>query len=96
MVQVPAATKLAVVPDIVQTPVVEEAKLTARPEVALALRADSWLHAHGDLRSAEAKPIKSMIRAAFHSNDVLWQGMALGQGLAACQAAVAGLLMTAG
>jgi hypothetical protein len=60
-------------------------------EVALALRADCWLHAHGDPRSPAAKSIKSMIRAAFHSDDPLWQGMALGQGLAACQAAVAGL-----
>jgi len=60
-------------------------------EVALALRADAWLHAHGDLRSPEAKSIKSKIRTAFHSDDPLWQGMALGQGLAACQAAVAGL-----
>jgi hypothetical protein len=63
-------------------------------EVALALRADAWLHAHGDLRSPEAKSIKSMIRAAFHSDDLLWQGMALGQGLAACQAALGGLSRT--
>jgi hypothetical protein len=60
-------------------------------EVALALRADAWLHAHGDLNSPVAKPIKSMIRAAFHSDDPIWQGMALGQGLAACQAALAGM-----
>ena len=60
-------------------------------EVALALRADAWLHAHGDLGSPVAKSIKSMIRAAFHSDDPLWQGMALGQGLAACQAALAGM-----
>ena len=43
------------------------------------------------LKSPLAKSIKSMIRAAFHSDDPLWQGMALGQGLAACQAAVAGM-----
>jgi Protein of unknown function (DUF2817) len=60
-------------------------------EVALALRADAWLHAHGDLGSRPAKLIKSMLRAAFHSDDPLWQGMALGQGLAACQAALAGM-----
>jgi hypothetical protein len=58
-------------------------------EVALALRADAWLHAHGDPRAPEAQSIKSMIRGAFHSDDPLWQGMALGQGLAACQAALA-------
>ena len=60
-------------------------------EVALALRADAWLHAYGDPRSDDAKPIKAALRAVFHSDDLLWQGMALGQGLAACQAAVAGL-----
>jgi hypothetical protein len=60
-------------------------------EVAQALRADAWLHAHGDPLSEAAKPIKHMIRAAFHSDDPLWQGMALGQGIAACQAAIGGL-----
>jgi hypothetical protein len=60
-------------------------------DVALALRADAWLHAYGDPLSAEAKPIKAMIRAAFHSDDPVWQGMALGQGLAACRAALGGL-----
>jgi Protein of unknown function (DUF2817) len=60
-------------------------------EVAQALRADAWLHAHGDPVSAQAKPIKDQIRAAFHSDDTLWQGMALGQGIAACHAAVGGL-----
>jgi hypothetical protein len=35
-VQVPAATRLAVVPETVQTLVVVEAKLTANPEVAVA------------------------------------------------------------
>ncbi|HTV98363.1 MAG TPA: M14 family metallopeptidase [Steroidobacteraceae bacterium] len=60
-------------------------------EVAQALRADAWLHAHGDPHSDAAKPIKHMIRAAFHSDDPLWQGMALGQGIAACQAAIGGL-----
>jgi hypothetical protein len=58
-------------------------------EVALALRADAWLHAHGDPRAPAAQSIKSMIRGAFHSDDPLWQGMALGQGLAAYQAALA-------
>jgi hypothetical protein len=61
-------------------------------EVANALRADAWLHAHGDPLSAAAKPIKHMIRAAFHSDDPLWQGMALGQGIAACRAAIGGLV----
>jgi hypothetical protein len=63
-------------------------------DVALALRADAWLHAYGDPLCAEAKPIKAMIRAAFHSDEPIWQGMALGQGLAACKAALGGLATT--
>ena len=62
-------------------------------EVAFALRADAWLHAHGDSQSPEAKPIKRLIRGAFHSDDPIWQGMALGQGLAACYAALGGLAL---
>ena len=60
-------------------------------EVANALRADTWLHSHGDPRSPEAEPIKALIRAAFHSDEPVWQGMALGQGLAACRAALGGM-----
>ena len=37
MVQVPAVTPVTVAPEIVQTPVVVELKLTVRPEVAVAL-----------------------------------------------------------
>ena len=60
-------------------------------DVAQALRADAWLHAHGDPLSDAAAPIKHLVRAAFHSDDPLWQGMALGQGIAACQAAIGGI-----
>jgi hypothetical protein len=57
-------------------------------EVALALRADAWLHAYGDPLSPEGRRIQRQMREAFHSDDLIWQGMALGQGLAACQAAL--------
>jgi hypothetical protein len=86
---------LAALPALLPRALVDAAALECgiRPmlEVAQALRADAWLHAHGDPLSDAAKPIKAMIRAAFHSDDPLWQGMALGQGLAACQAAIGGL-----
>jgi hypothetical protein len=86
---------MSVMPDLLPHAIVDVVALECgiRPvnEVALALRADAWLHAHGDPRSNEAKPIKEMIRAAFHSDDPVWQGMALGQGLAACHAAIGGL-----
>jgi Protein of unknown function (DUF2817) len=60
-------------------------------EVGQGLRADAWLHAHGDPTSPAAAPIKALIRNAFHSDDPTWQGMAVGQGLWACRAAVGGL-----
>ena len=62
-------------------------------EVAFALRAEAWLHAHGDPRSIEAGSIKRLIRNAFHSDEPIWQGMALGQGLSACHAALGGLAL---
>jgi hypothetical protein len=86
---------LSVLPALLPHAVVDAVALECgiRPirEVAEALRADAWLHAHGDPCSAAAAPIKRMIRDAFHSADPLWQGMALGQGLAACRAAIGGL-----
>jgi len=59
--------------------------------VGAALRADNWLHAHGDPAAPEAAGIKKLIREAFHSDSPVWQGMALGQGLASCRAALGGL-----
>ncbi len=61
-----------------------------RPELEVlnALRADAWVHAHGDPRSAQGRQISQSLKGVFHSDDVLWQGMALGQGLAACRAAL--------
>ncbi|HEY0746107.1 MAG TPA: M14 family metallopeptidase [Steroidobacteraceae bacterium] len=82
----------ALLPHAVVDAIALECGIRPITEVALALRADAWLHAYGDLDSPEAKSIKSILRGAFHSDDLLWQGMALGQGLAACQAAMAGLL----
>jgi hypothetical protein len=60
-------------------------------KVGAALRADNWLHAHGDPTAPQAAGIKKLIREAFHSDSPVWQGMALGQGLAACRSALAGL-----
>jgi len=78
----------ALLPNAEVDAVAMECGIRPLPEVAQALRADAWLHAHGDPLSPQAKPIKAMIRAAFHSDDPYWQGMALGQGLAACRAAL--------
>ncbi|MBM3522527.1 MAG: DUF2817 domain-containing protein [Alphaproteobacteria bacterium] len=58
-------------------------------EVLGALRADNWVHAHGDPASAMGREIKAKVREAFYpsilewkimvtsrSNDVLRQGLA--------------------
>ncbi|WP_293901173.1 M14 family metallopeptidase [Phenylobacterium sp.] len=56
-----------------------------------ALRADNWLHAHGDPTGPDAAAIKAQIRAAFYVDTDLWRGMVLGQSLIATRQAVAGL-----
>lgn len=60
-------------------------------EVLLALRADAWLHAHGDPMAPEAAPIKAQVRAAFYGDADDWKGMVAGQSLLAVRQAIAGL-----
>lgn len=62
---------------------------TAR--VLEALRADNWLHAHGDPLNAEGQAIKAQVRDAFHVDTDVWRGMVLGQSLIAIRQALAGL-----
>lgn len=40
--------------------------------VMQALRADAWLHAHGDPRGPEAPAIRAQVRAAFADDDPRW------------------------
>ena len=44
-------------------------------DVMLALRADNWLHLHGDLNSPRGKAIKAQIRAAFYQDKDDWKEM---------------------
>ncbi len=44
-------------------------------EVSNALRADAWLHAHGDPLGPEAAPIKAGLRAAFAPDDPQWAAL---------------------
>lgn len=59
--------------------------------VLSALRADNWLHAHGDPRGPAAPAIKAQVLAAFYTSTDVWRGMILGQSLATCRQAIAGL-----
>ncbi len=56
-----------------------------------ALRADAWLHAHGDPRAPEAEAIRRQVRAAFYVDTDAWRGMVVGQAMLACRQALAGL-----
>jgi hypothetical protein len=60
-------------------------------QVMGAVRADAWLHAHGDLDSDRGRAIKAQIRDAFHGDADDWKGMVAGQSLLACRQAIAGL-----
>ncbi len=57
----------------------------------LALRADAWLHAHGDVKSPEGQAIKTLVRDAFYGDTPDWKGMIAGQSLLATRQAIAGL-----
>jgi len=60
-------------------------------EVLTALRADAWLHAHGDLSSAQGRAIKTQVRDAFYGDADDWKGMVAGQSLLATRQAIKGL-----
>ena len=60
-------------------------------QVLDALRADNWLHAHGDPLASWPGPIKEQIRSAFYVDSDVWRGMVLGQSLATTRQAIAGL-----
>lgn len=60
-------------------------------QVLDALRADNWLHMHGDPNGSDAQAIKEQITKAFYFDNDQWRGMVLGQSLLACRQAIAGL-----
>ncbi|HEY5289000.1 MAG TPA: DUF2817 domain-containing protein, partial [Caulobacteraceae bacterium] len=60
-------------------------------EVLTALRADAWLHAHGDLASPQGREIKRAMRDAFYGDADDWKGMVAGQSMLACRQAIKGL-----
>ncbi|WP_430418422.1 M14 family metallopeptidase [Phenylobacterium sp.] len=68
----------------------------ATAEVLEALRADNWLHAHGDPLSPEGQAIKAQVRDAFYVDTDVWRGMVLGQSLIAVRQALAGLARALG
>lgn len=61
------------------------------PVVLQGLRADAWLHSHGDPASQQGTGIKAQIRDAFYADTEAWKGMVVGQSLAACKNALVAL-----
>ena len=81
----------AVLPNAHVTCMALEVGTLPLPDISHALRADCWLHAHGDPQADAAKPIKKQIRRAFYGDRDDWKGMVAGQSLLAVRQALAGL-----
>jgi Protein of unknown function (DUF2817) len=60
-------------------------------EVLETIRADNWLHLHGDPRSSEGGAIKRAIRDAFYCDAEDWKAMLVEQGLERQRQALRGL-----
>lgn len=61
------------------------------PDVLLALRADNWLHRHGDPSSPQGRAIKRQIRDAFYQDKDDWKEMVLQRALEMIDRATSGL-----
>lgn len=60
-------------------------------EVQLALRADNWLHLHGDPKSAKGRAIKQQIRDAFYQDADDWKEQVFERAVETQRLALAGL-----
>jgi hypothetical protein len=60
-------------------------------QVKLALRADNWLHLHGELGSAKGRGIKEQIREAFYQDADDWKQMVWDRAVETQRLALAGL-----
>ena len=68
-----------------------EVGVQSLPQTLAAVRADAWLHAHGDLASPQGHEIKRQVRDAFYGDADDWKGMVAGQSLLAIRQALKGL-----
>ena len=63
----------AALPKAALTAVALEYGTIPTPEVRIALRADNWVHRHGEVDSAKGRAIKDQIRAAFYPDTGEWK-----------------------
>jgi hypothetical protein len=59
-------------PGVDVTPIALEYGTVDPVSVLQALRADAWLHSHGDPRGADAPAVRATVRAAFADDDPAW------------------------
>jgi hypothetical protein len=59
-------------PGVEVTPITVEYGTVDPVSVLQALRADAWLHAHGDPRGVDAAAVRANVRAAFADEDPAW------------------------
>ncbi len=57
-----------------------------------ALRADAWLHAHGEVGSAEWRAIKAELREVFYGDEPRWKEMIVARGFDVTRRLLAGLV----
>lgn len=86
----------ALLPEAAVTAIALEFGTYPQPEMVVALQADAWLHAHGDLASEQGREIKRQVRTAFYPDTDEWKGMVAGQSLLVCRQAIAGLARSHG
>jgi hypothetical protein len=60
-------------------------------DMLTAVRADNWVHVHGDLQSPKGKEIKSQIRAAFYPDKNDWKKMVFDRAVDVAERAMRGL-----
>ncbi len=80
-----------VLPQAVATSIAIEYGTKPVADVVEALRADAWLHVHGDISSVEGRKIKQAVRDAFYGDEPIWKEKVRGQSDQVIARAVAGL-----
>jgi hypothetical protein len=75
-------------PGVVAAPLTVEFGTREVPEVFGAMRADNWLHQHGDPRSPVGERIRAATREAFFVDDEGWRTTVATQGMATVHAAL--------
>jgi len=81
----------AALPQAAVTAVALEYGTIPTEQVKLALRADNWLHVHGDPASAKGRAIKAQIREAFYQDADDWKALVWERAAETLRLALAGL-----